>query len=100
MTDGLRVESELALTLPAPVQDYSATGSLHLYRDVDGSIVTEETGLRFDLEERYGLLNFGEFELTKVHVEVNPFEWTESRSEERRVGKEGRGRGGGAARGR
>ena len=78
MTDGLRVESELALTLPAPVQDYSATGSLHLYRDVDGSIVTEETGLRFDLEERYGLLNFGEFELTKVHVEVNPFEWTES----------------------
>jgi hypothetical protein len=74
--NGIRVESELELTLPAPADEYTATGNLAIYRDDDGEIVIDQGGLQFDLEnERFELLEFGEFELSKVGVQINPFEW-------------------------
>lgn len=74
--NGIRVESELELTLPAPADEYSATGELAIYRDDSGQIVVDQGGLQFDLEnERFELLEFGEFALTKVGVQIDPFEW-------------------------
>ncbi|WP_234567711.1 hypothetical protein [Rhodohalobacter sp. 614A] len=75
--DGIRVESELEITLPAPANEYSSIGALNIYRE-DGQIVVDQTGLQFDLEERFPLLGFGEFELTKIKADIDPFEWSEA----------------------
>jgi len=74
--NGIRVESELELTLPAPADEYTATGTLAIFRDESGEITVDQGGLQFDLEnERFELLEFGEFALTKVGVQIDPFEW-------------------------
>ncbi|NBC65490.1 MAG: hypothetical protein GVY07_07545, partial [Bacteroidetes bacterium] len=75
LEDGLQLESELEMTLPAPADEHSGTGQLVLYRDDNGQIIVDQAGLQFDLEERFELFGFGQFELTKLKAEVNPFEW-------------------------
>ncbi|NBC26578.1 MAG: hypothetical protein GVY08_06945, partial [Bacteroidetes bacterium] len=75
LEDGLQLESDLEMTLPAPADEHSGTGQLAMYRDENGQIIVDQAGLQFDLEERFELFGFGEFELTKLKAEVNPFEW-------------------------
>lgn len=75
LEDGLQLESELEMTLPAPADEHSGTGQLVMYRDDNGQIVVDQAGLQFDLDERFDLFGFGEFELTQLKAEVNPFEW-------------------------
>lgn len=76
--DGLRIDSRLSLNLPAPVQDFSVVDSLTIYRDNDGEIKVENSGVQIDMAERFELLNFGEFELSKVRAQINPFDWSQS----------------------
>ncbi|TVR19193.1 MAG: hypothetical protein EA391_01175 [Balneolaceae bacterium] len=76
--EGLQLTSDIKVTLPAPVEDYDAVGQLTMYRDESNQIQIDQIGLEFEVNERFDLLNFGEFELTQVAIEINPFDWIDT----------------------
>ncbi|MCC5933679.1 MAG: hypothetical protein JJU35_05480 [Balneolales bacterium] len=80
--DGLRLNTQLAFLLPEPLSDYvEDTGILlEIYRDNDGNISTNSSGLVLTPSGDNGtfdLGDFGEISLTQVRIALDPFNPTE-----------------------
>ncbi|HKK24068.1 MAG TPA: hypothetical protein VJ941_00510, partial [Gracilimonas sp.] len=75
--DGLRLDSELAITLPAPV-DQTSSSIISIYRDDQNVVQIEATAPAFDLEQQYALGDFGHFKLNEIQADINPYDWESS----------------------
>lgn len=77
--EGVQVEAGLRASLPAPVQEYEATGILRLYRDQNNLVQVDNAGLIFEPENlSFELAGFGAFHLTKVMAAIDPFTMQEA----------------------
>ncbi len=76
-SEGLRLDSEVAVTLPAPI-DQTSSSIISIYRDEDNQVQVEATAPAFDLEQEYALGDFGHFELTKLAADIDPYDWEKS----------------------
>ncbi|MFH5884769.1 hypothetical protein ACG2F4_10705 [Halalkalibaculum sp. DA3122] len=74
---GLRLDTELAITLPAPV-DQTSTSTISIYRDGQGQVQVEASEPAFSLDEEFALGDFGHFKLTQVAADIDPYDWQQS----------------------
>ena len=75
--EGLRLDSELAITLPAPV-DQTSSSIISIYRDEQNVVQIEATAPAFDLEQQYALGDFGYFQLNELQADIDPYDWESS----------------------
>ena len=73
----LRLDSELAITLPEPV-DQTSSSTISIYRDDQNVVVVEATAPAFDLDQQYALGDFGYFKLNTIQADIDPYDWEES----------------------
>lgn len=75
--DGLRLDSELTVTLPAPV-DQTSTSTISIYRDDQNVVQIDATAPAFDLDQQYAIGDFGYFKLNEIQPDIDPYDWEES----------------------
>ncbi|MFP8488614.1 hypothetical protein ACKGJO_05880 [Gracilimonas sp. Q87] len=74
---GLRLDSELAVTIPAPV-DQTSSSTISIYRDDQNVVQVDATAPAFDLEQQYALGDFGHFKLNAIQADIDPYDWESS----------------------
>ena len=75
--NGLRLDSELAVTLPEPVSS-TALVTMSISRDSNGQVLVDIADPQFDLSQQFALGDFGNFQLTKIGADIDPYDWSQS----------------------
>lgn len=75
--NGLKLNTELQVSLPDPV-DQSSTTTISIYRDAQNQVQVDATAPTFDLQQQFTLGNFGHFKLTEVAADIDPYNWNQS----------------------
>lgn len=75
--NGLKLNSELAVTLPEPVSS-TASSTISIYRDNANQVVVDISDPQFDLNQQFALGEFGYFQLTDIGADIDPYDWNQS----------------------